>query len=993
MIKHFSFYEIKTALLLFFAICGGFSTQCQNQLQGVVKDNSNGEPVPFVNVLIDETETGTTTDFDGEFKLQGLSFPLTLEFSFVGYETFNQYFETGSTKIVIKLVPTTVNIDQADIVSDRISEKQKQQPLTIETMDILAIKEAPSGNFYEGLGNLKGVDLTSASLGFKVVNTRGFNSTSPVRSLQLINGVDNQSPGLNFSLGNFLGASDLDVKKVEIVAGASSAFYGPGAFNGVINMETKDPFYFPGLSASFKIGERNLGEVAVRWADYFTNEAGDYKFGYKINIFGMKANDWEATNYGPIDGSEYGATHPFGFDAVNIYGDEPIATNNSVTDQLLDFKGLSVWYRNGYKEEDLVDYDTENLKFNTGFYYYLNKNLLATYNFSFSTGSTVYQGDNRYRLDNIRFFQNQLELSNPGKWFIRGYATNEDAGDTYDIVTTAIRMQEASGETGEWNNLFSNLWQNQIDPIVDANPMEDEIFALAVAAGDPGESQRIYNEQMLNWIATDFDYFHELYLQNLNAVNQLSGSFLRPFYEPGTDRFDNLFNEITTKEFTQGGSLFYDKSALYHIHGEYQLEKEWADYRFGGNARMYRPQSRGTIFKDTLSYDYLKDELGNFVLDESGQRVATDSSRTVITNKEFGIYAGLEKKFVENKLKLNLTVRVDKNENFDYLFSPAASLVYSPNKNNVYRLTFSSAVRNPTLADQYLFYDVGRAILLGNIDGRFESGKDSLFTTDSFTEYRNSTSLAEGLEKLEYFNVEKIRPEKAKTIEIGYRGTQWERVYFDLGYYLTFYEDFIGYNIGLNGEFDQASGFPNGGLQVFRVASNSIETVVTQGLNIGVNYYFKKYNLSGNYSWNKLTSANADPIIPAFNTPEHKFNLGFSGRELTLFNKIKNVGFGVNYKWIQGFTFEGSPQFTGFIPTYDMVDAQVNLIVPKWNTTFKLGGSNILGLMPLFRDVDSVNGIKESTVFDNRNIQVYGGPEVGRLAYFSITYDFNHKMK
>ncbi len=63
-----------------------------------------------------------------------------------------------------------------------------------------------------------------------------------------------------------------------------------------------------------------------------------------------------------------------------------------------------------------------------------------------------------------------------------------------------------------------------------------------------------------------------------------------------------------------------------------------------------------------------------------------------------------------------------------FIFSPAASLVYSPNKNRVFRLTFSSAVRNPTLADQYLFYDVGRAILLGNIDGRFEEGKDSLFT-------------------------------------------------------------------------------------------------------------------------------------------------------------------------------------------------------------------------------------------------------------------------
>ena len=103
-------------------------------------------------------------------------------------------------------------------------------------------------------------DITSASLGFKIINTRGFNSTSPVRSLQIIDGVDNQSPGLNFSLGNFLGTTELDTKGVEIVVGANSALYGPNAFNGVIDMSTKDPFMFPGTNYQVKMGERSLIE-------------------------------------------------------------------------------------------------------------------------------------------------------------------------------------------------------------------------------------------------------------------------------------------------------------------------------------------------------------------------------------------------------------------------------------------------------------------------------------------------------------------------------------------------------------------------------------------------------------------------------------------------------------------------------------------------------------------------------------------------------------
>ena len=958
----------------------------QITIKGEVKDEATGEPVPFVNVVEQGSQNGSTSDFDGEFVIDVESLPTVLEFSFVGYESTTLNVVDASSTLSVLLNSLAVNIDDANVSGSRISEKQKQQPLTVESLDILAIKEAPSGNFYESLGNLKGVDLTSASLGFKVINTRGFNSTSPVRSLQLINGVDNQSPGLNFSLGNFLGASDLDVKKVDIVAGASSAFYGPGAFNGVINMETKDPFYFPGISASLKVGERSLGEIAVRWADYFTDEEGNNKFGYKINVFAFQANDWRAQNYQAIDGSEFDETHPFGHDAVNIYGDEPIASNNDVRDNLFANKGMSFWYRNGYREEDLVDYSTDNYKFNTGLYYYLNKNLLATYNFSFSTGSTVYQGDNRYRLDNINFFQNQLELSNPGKWFIRGYATNEDAGDTFDIVSTAIRMQEVSGSTEEWNSRFIALWNNQFADIVDANPIEDQISEDAFNA-PPGTGAQVYSDGIQNWIASDYDYFNNLYNQNVELTNQQTGTFLRPFFEPGTQRFDSLREVITGKEFTAGGSKFYDKSDLYHVHGEYQIDSEWADYRFGANFRAYTPETRGTIFSDTLQYTYLLDDQGQAILDENGEEIAIDSTRIEIRNSEFGVYGGLEKKIYDNKVKLNATLRVDKNQNFDFLFSPAISAVYSPSKARVFRLTFSSAVRNPTLADQYLFYNVGRAILLGNIDGRFEEGVDSLFTVESFGEYRNSASLAEGLEELDYYNIKKIKPEKARTIEVGYRGTHAEKFYIDMGYYITFYQDFIGYNIGLSGEFDQATGFPDGGLQVYRVATNSLEQVTTQGLNFGVNYYYDNFTLSGNYSWNRLTSDNNDPIIPAFNTPQHKFNLGWSGRELTVFNKVKNFGFGINYKWIQGFTFEGSPQFTGFIPTYDMLDAQVNVAVPKWNCTFKLGGSNLLGLMPLFRNDDSTG-----TLLNNTNVQVYGGPLVGRLAYFSILFDFNHKQ-
>jgi iron complex outermembrane recepter protein len=124
--------------------------------------------------------------------------------------------------------------------------------------------------------------------------------------------------------------------------------------------------------------------------------------------------------------------------------------------------------------------------------------------------------------------------------------------------------------------------------------------------------------------------------------------------------------------------------------------------------------------------------------------------------------------------------------------------------------------------------------------------------------------------------------------------------------------------------------------------------------------------LAANYSWNKLNKEFADdPIIPAFNTPRHKYNVSISGRDIP--SGKGKLGFNVNYKWIQGFTFEGSPQFTGYIPSYDLVDAQINYNYPKWNTTFKLGASNLMNKM---------------------NVQTYGGPRIGRLGYFTMVYDF-----
>ena len=934
-------------------------------VSGVITDKGDNQPLYGVAVVVKGSTNGASTDFDGKFTLDAkVSPPFTIVLSLLGYG--NQEIEITSANIgkpiKVQMAQSVVMMTGVEVVDTRITEKQKESPLTVESMGITAIKETPAANFYEGLGLMKGVDLTSASIGFKIINTRGFNSTSPVRSLQIIDGVDNQSPGLNFSLGNFLGASELDVQKVDLVVGASSAFYGPNAFNGVIAMTTKDPFIHHGLAVSLKGGERDMFEGAIRYARVFKNKKGDEKFAFKVNLFYLRAKDWEANNYTPATDSKAGVNNPGGYDAVNRYGDEALAGGNtytSIADQK-SYPGLGVFYRTGYLEKDLLNYNTQNAKANLALHYKLKPDMELIYSFNYGTGTTVYQGENRYGLNGIQFFQNRLEIKQDNKFFVRFYATNEDAGNSYDAVVTAFQMQNAAKGDKDWNSNYSSFWQSTYASRVRAftngtttigdlynNPTPGQPYDTATA----NAILALYQDSLVKWQA----------ITRQNADQQTAGTQHSRFL-PGTAAYDSLFRAVTSKLLSEGGSKFYDKSALYHIHGEYTITPK----RFinsivvGANGRLYVPNSHGSIFSDTATTTIKADTVGGVI--------KYDTSRVYnhpIYNYEFGVYLGLEKKFWKDKIKVNLTGRVDKNQNFNFLVSPAASVVYSVNKNHTLRLSFSAAIRNPTLSDQYLNYNVGRAILVGNLHGY-----DSLATIESFVNYISGTKL--NPDTLKYFNVDPIKPEKVKTIEIGYRATVFKSLYIDASYYYSFYRDFIGYKLGVKIKTD-ALGFPTYE-QAYRVSANAPDLVTTQGVSVALNYFFLKFlSINGNYTFNVIDlHGSSNPIIPAYNTPTHKFNVGVSGREIEFKKAGKDVakhwGFSVNYKWVQGFKYEGSPQFSGDVPTYSTLDMQINKAVPKIYCTFKLGVNNLL---------------------NNKTYQVYGGPAVGRLAYASIVFDID----
>ncbi|MDX2283873.1 MAG: carboxypeptidase-like regulatory domain-containing protein [Bacteroidia bacterium] len=933
----------------------GMAAQAQVVVvNGIVTDEASSQGLIGARVLVEGTTFGALTTEGGRFTLRvSQRLPFYLITSYLGYDTVRTEVTASGQNVRVALRERQVQIEGVEIVASAQIERQRQSPISVESMSINAIKETPAANFYDGLGALKGVDLTSASIGFKVINTRGFNAAAPVRSLQIIDGVDNQAPGLNFSLGNFLGASELDVQQVDLIVGASSAFYGPNAFNGVISMTTQSPFVHKGLSAMVRVGERDLGEFALRYAHVFRNKAGADKLGVKFNAYYLRVNDWEADNMDPVDGATEGIDNPGGYDAVNRYGDENLTggINNatSLTDQFLN-PGLGRWHRTGYRETDLVDYNTRNVKLSTALHYRLRPEVELIASSSFATGTTVLQGDNRYSLKDILFFQNRLELKKANKYFLRAYATHENAGNSYDAVFTAYQLQTGVKSDLEWSRDYRNYWTGGIPtshPMYVRGGMRGRVRQFE---GFPPQTFPFDYETARAVLAANQDSLIQFHAR----ARQFADTYQYPYLQPGTPEFQEAFDRITSTPIYEGGTRLVDRSALYHVHGEHKFQPSWAEITAGANARLYTPVSEGNIFSDTLTF--VRDTLPD------GAVVKTDSLFKRITNFEYGAYVGIDKRLASNKVRLGATMRIDKNQNFNFIPSYAASALWNVDERHTLRVAISAAIRNPTLADQYLYYNVGRAKLLGNLEG-FQNLAD----TASLRHYFESVPL--NPDTIRYFDIAPIQPEKVQTIELGYRGSFFDdRVYIDASYYFSRYRDFIGYNIGVDVRFSAL--FPDQliAAQAYRVAANATDIVTTQGVTVGVNYFFKKgYTFTGNYSWNVLNTDSDDPIIPAFNTPEHKFNLGFSGRDLK-FGRLKHAGFSVNYKWIEGFIFEGSPQFTGRIPTYSLLDAQISQQVPKLHTTFKLGASNLL---------------------NNKVFQLYGGPRVGRLAYFTILTDLD----
>ena len=884
---------IKKILLLAFIAFSSVAMVAQTTVTGTVTDLKTGDTLPGANIKISRKAVGTTTDFDGNFVLNVADKPpFTIEISVLGFKTEKIEILKNNEKLEIGLTENATSLDEIVVSASRTPERIMESPVSIERMDTRAIKNTSAPSFYDGLENLKGVDVNTNSLTFKSVNTRGFATFSNTRFMQLVDGMDNAAPGLNFAIGNLLGMSELDVSTVELLPGASSALYGANAFNGIMFMTSKSPFDDQGISFSYKqgitsqeaAGDNDFHDVNIRMAYAFSD-----KFAAKATLSYLQGTDWNATDYRNTDGDEYisgdRSSDP-NYNGVNVYGDVANTNINDVA-KILEGRGLipngasalipsQEVSRTGYDEKDLIDYGVKSIKFGTSLNYrpFGDDRLEVIWNSKIGTGDTQYLGGQKYSIKNFYLDQHRLEVKGKN-FFVRGYTTRENAGDSYNTLFAALNINRAWKDDSTWF----------------------------------GEYTGAYLQGTLGGLTSDQAH------ANARTVAD-TGRFL-----PGSTEFETAFNTVISDPDLKTGAKFRDETKLYHADGNYNFRDvvDFAEIQVGGSYRRYSLNSFGNIFTDAdgpINYD------------------------------EYGLYTQAQKSFLdEDRLKVTASVRYDKAQNFEGNFSPRVSFAFAggENKNNNFRASFQTGFRNPTTQDQYIGLDVGSAILLGGVEDNldrfsttFVDGNDgNTYTVTGRDAYENSYTVASGGSVKA--DVSFVKPEKVTAYEIGYRGlvnAGSQRITLDVSVYYNQYEDFIAnrnvivpYNL-------------TGGFKIFQLYSNTSTDINSYGASAGLNTkILKGFNLGLNYTYAQFDFDQAsDPDFEAgFNTPAHKVKLQFGKT-----NVFKNFGFNFNARWQDKYRWE-STFVDGTIKARTVLDAQINYSVPSMKSVFKLGGANLSG--------------------------------------------------
>ena len=977
----------------------------QTRVAGKVTDDAKKEALIGIGIAVKGKVVGTITDQKGNFSLStSTPTPFTIAITGVGFQRQEFVINGDRTDLSVSLKEQAMLGQEVIVSASRVEESVMKSPVSVERLDIRTFQSTPAATFYDALQNIKGVDMSTQSLTFKSVNVRGFGANGNTRVVQLLDGMDNQAPGLNFSVGNIAGVSELDLESVELLPGAASALYGPNAINGLLLMTSKSPFQYQGLSGYAKSGVMNASnrstattpfyDAAFRYAKAFNN-----KLAFKIGVSYLSAKDWQATDYrdqsfaNGYNLSSGTRANNQGYDGVNIYGDASAnlysnlygngqpGNGSNGTSQVLgliastqiaqagnrtlpQLTGLTPQQifnniipnmdisRTGYQESDLVQYNATNLKLNGALHYRLNDNVEAILQANWGTGTTVYTGADRYYIKGFKLGQYKLELRG-SNFFVRAYTTQERSGNAYATSILGQGINEAwSGSASTWfPTFFGDFAQNALQGYAGA-------YLTALGAGQAPSAALAAAQTYAN-------------SQQTNLLNQARADADKGRLVPGTAAFQQAFDAVTAKpipgDATGVGARFLDKTNLYHAEFMYNFSKlidpKTLELVVGGNVRRYALNSEGTLF----------------ARDENGKEFTID---------EYGAYAQASKTLAD-VLKLTGSLRYDKNQNFKAQVSPRFSAVLTVAKVHNFRASFQQGFRIPTTQDQYIDLNTPSYHLIGGLPffkQRYNFSSNPVYTLQSVQAFGatlqqgGSAALPQALGLLKGASNAGYDPERVETYEVGYKGLLGNRLFIDAYYYYNRFLNFLGNEIVVQGKTPVSVADPASTLQlvsgstrtIYSYPVNSTTQIKNAGWAIGLDYQLPgHYTIGANVSSNYLVNQDQIPVgfVTQFNTPKYRYNISFGNRN------VRGTGFGFNvvYRAQDSFLWESSfanAQATGLkqtiIPAYSTLDAQVSKKLSGIKSILKIGGTNLTGKL---------------------YTQSWGNPSVGSMYYVSLTFD------
>ena len=860
-------------------------------ISGNVKNASGGEAIGSVSVTLKDGTSGTFSDNKGNFRLvlaPGTKFPVTLVFSSIGFGLTEIKVESAGDLKTISLQPSSTLGEEVVVSATRTPTRIIESPVSIERLNNTALRNASAADYYDMALNLKGVDMVASSLTFKTISTRGFTGSGNTRFTQIVDGMDNQAPGLNFSVGSIIGLSELDVESMELMQGASSALYGSGGMNGTLIINSKDPFKYQGLSFQMKNGAMHVDgkyrdpSPYYNWDMRYAKKVND-RLAFKITAGALQAKDWLAADNrnvlrsGVFLGKVIDGTRPTdpNYDGMNIYGDETTIDLNLV------LKGIGAQApflapyinsitalpnpvsRTGYTEKEVTNPNTVNFKFGGSMHYKLNSKVEAIVSGFWGTGNTVYTGSDRYSLLHFKMGQYKAELKSKN-WMLRAYTTQENAGDSYNTTVTTRLFNEG------WKN--STTWYTQYG----------QAYLNAMLSG--------MNSNMAHGFA-----------RNIADVGRPTA---------GSAEFTRIYDSVRSKAISKGGGKFIDRTNLYAAEGQYNLSSvfnDWAQVLVGGNLRRFVLNSQGTLFADSAG---------------------------TIPITETGAYAQVVKGILDDAIKFTVSGRYDKNGNFKGRFTPRATALLRVAKDNHFRLSYQTAYRFPSVQQQFINLAAGGAILIGGVPQMLDYYKVSSNPIYSLNE------LASG--RLTVQKLNEFKPEAVKSYEIGYRGLMEDgKLLFDGYYYQGNYQDFI--TRILVAQSITSSPQPTDVLsastrRIISIPVNSPTKVKTSGWGVSLEYRFPKgFFLNTNLSSDKLGDVPSG-YITYFNAPSLRTNTTFGNYGM---GKSKRLAFNVVHRWQAAFDYQ-SDLANGTVPAYHVLDAQVSYKFPKVQSVIKIGANNLL---------------------------------------------------